>query len=186
MKYSSQNLTLNLTLLLAEEFKRLGYDILWHATGDQEPQTAGLPTPQGEITLVPEFPANPTYVVRLNSEDDEGEEVVIPAFTLLLGPVRKLKRLGIGQKEFFRERKIIIDGFARDSFEQRKLADALYDWLDEKEQIPVLDYDSDPDTPPPLEPVWVGWVEVHHQELAGETDAVRYYIRAVATLRYVE
>lgn len=188
MKYSTNNIQVSLTLQLAEFLRSKGYDIRWHSTGAVEPQTAGLPSPKDVITLTPEFPVNPTYIVRLNNRSPAPEEVAVPAFALqAVGSPKRLRRLGLGQKEHERERAIRVDGFAADQHQQKELADLLYDWLEGDDvRLRVSDYDSDPSNPPSLDPVEVDFAVVDRLELIGEVEAVRHYIQVTAAIRYVE
>lgn len=188
MNYSTDNLLISLNRKLAESLRAFGYDVRWFATGEVETHTAGGEA-KGTVTLVPDFPANPTYIVRLNDGGSPGaEEIAVPAFALRLddSPERG-DRAGIGESVFYRERTFEIDGFAADDFQQRELMDFFYEWLQIGDvYLPVWDYSTDPDNPTSLEPLEVWRAYVEKENFLHEIEAIRYYIRIVAIVRYVE
>lgn len=189
MKFSTSNILISVTLCLTDYLKAHGYDIHYQASGIDEAQTAGLSEPRSTITLVPDFPANPDSIVRLRS-DREAEEIVVPALAIIVGPSpRRVGIVGLGHKDYWWERQISVDGFALDEFQHRELADLLHDWLEseEEKEIPVYDFDIDPDNPTLLdEPLRVSFSTVAREELVNKVEAVRYYMRAVALVNYVE
>lgn len=187
MKYDTTNMTLSLYRHLSELLRGLGYDVFWHATGETDPQTAGLAEKKGTITLVPEFPANSSTIVRLISGSPDEHQIAVPAFALkVLGGPKKIKRQGLGDPIFERERRFRIDGFALDSAGHRALADSLYDWLEGTDKrLDIWDY-SGGSNPTPLEPALVRFAEVDREELYQENEAIRYYIHLIAALRYYE
>jgi hypothetical protein len=190
MKYTTNNMTVSLTLALAVFLRSHGYDVHWHATGDTDAQTAGLSTAKGTVTLVPEFPANPTYIVRLRDDSAGAEEVVIPALSVQLpNGASRGDILGLGDPRYFWQRDLRVDGLATDEFQHRELADLLHDWLQsvERKEFTVYDFDTDPSGTTLLEPCWVDHADkVWRTELTGDVDTIRYYVRATATLSYVE
>lgn len=186
MKYSTNNLTLSLYQHLATQLRSYGYDVRWWATGDVEFLTGG--TSKGVMTLVPEFPANPTTIVRLTAGTPTESEIVIPAFTLQVvgGPI-KIARYGLGDSRFERERLFLIDGFVRDQYEHRELADLLYEWLEPSgTYLTVWDYDANADAPPELDPALVWDLQVDRRELTDGDEAIRYYIALRGSVRYFE
>lgn len=189
MRYSTDNMLISLNRNLSDALRAFGYDIRWQATGNIEGQTSGAAQSKGTITLVPDFPAEPTYIVRLNDgSSPSAEEIAVPAFSLRVsdGP-RKRSRLGIGSLEFERERAFQIDGFAYDEFQQRELMDFFYDWLDEgNKRLPILDYSLDAASPTPLPSVDVWRAYVEKEELIHEVQAIRYYVKVTGIVRYVE
>jgi hypothetical protein len=181
MLYTTTNLQIGATLDFASRMQKAGYNIFWHAVGVLDPSTAEG-EPLGTITLVRDFPANPTYVVGLKSESPAEHEVVVPAFTVQVLSPRKLQRLGIGNPLFFRERVVQIDGLVANQFQHRELADLIYSEYDkDKVFISVTDDAGDA-----LEPVRVPMVRVVRTEAIDQDESIRYYIRAVLVLSYVE
>jgi hypothetical protein len=179
-----------MTLSLGKHFSLMlrsqGYDILWKASGRKQTHTEG--DSKGTITLVPSFPANPTFIKRHTVGSPASHEVTIPAFSLrVLGSPRKIQRAGIGDPTFERERSFRIDGLARDSFEHRAFNDMLYDWLQGTDvYLDIWNYDVSRTEPPPLERAWVSTARVSEEELTTGDEAHRYYVSCVAALRYFE
>lgn len=189
MLYTTSNIQTSLTTALATLLRANGYDVYWHASGVTETQTAGLGTAKAVVTLVPEFPANPTSIVRLNDANVGEETVVVPALTLhVLGSPRRIRLRGLGHSDYEWARTVRIDGLAADEFQQRELQDLLYSWLHDTEwkEIPVFDYEADASSPPQLDPVYVQNAVVDRQELYLEVEAARYYLRALINLYYIE
>lgn len=188
MIYSTTNMTLSIYRQFADLLRGKGYDIYWDMTQEREQRVDTTVNAKGTITLCSEFPANPTQVVRLSSGGPAEWEVVVPAFAIqVLGSPRKIRRAGIGDPTFERERRFRIDGFARDSFEHRELADALYDWLQESDKrLDVWNYDASAGNPALLEPVLLWDTSVDRQELTSGDEAHRYYINLSASVRYFE
>jgi hypothetical protein len=179
----------SVTLSLADFLRSRGYDVRWHATDTVDANVVDAAHPKAEVTLVPDFPANPSFIVRLKSDSASSDEIVVPALSVhaLPGP-KRVRHIGIGHSDWEWERHVLVDGLAADDFQQRELADLLHDWLNSewRKPVPISDYDTDPTTPTPLEPAYVDFATVDRDELYTENDAARYYVRADAMLRYVE
>lgn len=188
MLYSVTNVQTSLTLDLASRLRAAGYAVRWQTSGLVEDETAGLGTPRATVTLVKEAPATPEHIVRLNEGDTPGEhEVAIPALSLHLpAPEQKMKRLGLGHTEFFRQRDILIDGLAQDEFEQTDLEALFNTWYGGSGVLlSVSDY-TDEENPVSLAPVEVIRAVIGTEEAETEIDAVRYYLFARLTIEYVE
>lgn len=187
MQYSTDNLQISLTLLLASRLREKDYNVRWQLSGEVESFTSGAASAKGTVTLVKESPANPEHIVRLNDGESPADyEIPIPALTLQVGPDHRGNRYGMGHSEFFRTRTITIDGLARDEFEQADLERVLSDWLlDEMPRLSVSDY-ADPNSPVALNPIEIRSSRVVKTELSTELDALRYYVRAEVEVEYVE
>lgn len=189
MKYSTNNVLVSLTNNLATMLRANGYDVLWHKTGTTDARTDGSPEAKATVTLVSEFPANPTFIVRLKSDTAGAEEIVVPALSLRLTKLpMQVESLGIGHTERYWEREVMVDGLAADEFQHRDLLDLLHDWLRSVEfkKFGINDYDTNKSAPPALEPVEIQSAGVFGQELVHENEAVRYYMQATARFQYVE
>lgn len=189
MLYTTTNVQVSLSMALGQFLQSIGYNVHWQATGETDAQTAGLATPLGTITLVPEFPANPQYIVRLKGDSSGPEVIVIPALCLRIegSPTRKVIR-GLGHKDYEWQRHIVVDGFASNEFEHRSLADALYTWFQSVEwkEFPVYNYDANPVSPALLGSLWVETTGVDRKALVNDNEAVKYYIQAVSLVTYIE
>jgi hypothetical protein len=189
MLYSTTNMTISLTKALATYLRSRGYDVFWHQTGTSQPHTAGAGAARAEVTLVQEFPANPVSIVRLKTETTPQDKIVVPALSLqVIGTPERVTILGLGHRDYRWERHFRVDGLAADEFQHRELQDLLHDWLQNQEGVllDVSDYDTNPADPPELEPVEVVDATIDRKELVTEIEAVRYYVRAQATVTYTE
>lgn len=189
MQYSTENFQISFTLALASFLNSKGYDVLWKATGDTQAQTAGLPEAIATVTLVPDFPANPQVLVRLRGEATGAEAIVIPALCLrVLGAPQRRSIMGLGHTDYVWQRKIRIDGFGADEFQQRALMDLLHDWLnsEERKEFPVYDYSTTPASPTLLGNAWIHIGAADLTILVHEVEAVRYYVFATAMVQYIE
>ena len=188
-KYGTENLTISMTLHLADYLRSRGYDVFWHATQTTDANTAGLTPAKATVTLVPEFPANPTTIVRLRDEAAGPEQIVVPAFSLqVVGSPTRMEGLGLGHKDARWERELRVDGLAANDYQHRAFQDLLFDWLlsVENKEFVISDYDTDPANPTPLDPAWVTFATTDRAELISQIEAVRYYVRATAVLSYIE
>jgi hypothetical protein len=189
MKYTTTNVKTSMTLALADFLRAKGYDVLWHASGETEGQTAGLDAPKATVTLVPEFPANAAFIVRLKGDSAGAEEIVIPAFAVHVALPRRDSIQGLGHSDYTWMRDLRVDGLAADEFQQTDLAELLHEWLQsvEDKQFVILDYTSDAADPSPLDPLWIEHADpVWSTELVGAVEAVRFYTRATAVMSYIE
>jgi hypothetical protein len=187
MQYKTENIQVSMSLALAAFLVAAGYDVYWQGTGETD---STLVTPvRGTVTLAPEFPADPQFIVRLKGDSSHDEVIVVPALVLRVvnGPRRKTI-LGVGHKDYEWQRNIVIDGFAFDEFEQRFLADLLFDFLasEETKEFAIYDYSTDSAHPVLLGPLWIEVAGVDRQTLVNEVEAVRWYINATAVSLYVE
>jgi hypothetical protein len=188
-KYNTNNVKVSLTAEVATYLRSRGYDVFWHATRETDAETAGLTAPLATITLVPSFPAIPTYIRRLNSSDGGSDEIIVPAFTLYTDETpNRVASLGLGHKDYEWSRRVLIDGFADTAFQQAELADVFQDWLQSEEQkeFVIYDYATDPTTPPALDPMRVMFSHIDQLELVNENEAVRYYVKVIMLLNYEE
>ena len=199
MLYSTNNVQISLTVALAEYLRAQGYDVYWHTAALLEEQTAGLAEAKAIITLVPEFPSDPVFILpanpenvqRLKSEGVPSAEVIVPALSLqIIGSPRKGKIQGLGHRDYEWTRDLRVDGLAADAFQHRALADLLFEWLsgNDYRYLPVNDYDTNPTTPPALSPVEVlqDSSSAIRNELIHEVAAIRYYVQAQTRISYVE
>lgn len=188
MKFTTNNILVSLTTALADYVKSQGYDVLWKATGETDPQTLGGTT-KATVTFTPSMPANPAYIVRLKSDSAGPEEVVVPVLALQVPTdPKRIDIMGLGHKDYLWERDVRVDLFAMDEFQQREMADLLHDWLNSEEykEFPILDYAANPAAPPALGNCRVEFALVERQELIHEVEAIRYYVKASAVISYIE
>jgi hypothetical protein len=191
MKYSSDNITISIQRSFANALKAFGYNVLWRANGTSEAQTLGGQA-KGTVTLIPEFPENPAYLVKSAGLNDgstpKEEEIAVPAFAFVLptGP-KKIRIAGIGHSDYEWQRGFRIEGFAWDEFQQRELMDFFYTWIQGGNvRLPVWDYVSNPSSPPALDPVDVIRADAEKTELIHEVAAIRYYLSVSAIISYYE
>jgi hypothetical protein len=190
LKYSLTNVTLSVVQELSDQLRAAGYDVRIHESGAVYPQTAGLPTPKATVTLVDQFPADPTLLSGPTSDRGSANAIRVPAFSVEVSSVgQKVALRGLGHQDYWRQGRFRVDGFAADAFQQREIHAALSDWLLEADvSIPARDYEGTPGNPQALGPLMIPdeGVVVQAREIPNEHDAVRYYIQATAIVRYVE
>jgi hypothetical protein len=193
MKYTTSNLMISLTTQFATRLLENGFAVYWASTKEtDDPDSMLYPTPVGTVTLVSDFPTDPVNVTRSPRLNDgtvpsEGQ-ILVPAFALSIddSPIR-IRRVGLGQAEFERWLTVYIYGFTYDDFQQRKLKDVLYDWLQIGDvRLQVWDYDSNAVTPSELESMDVINAQVTKEERVTEIEAIRYYVAAEIIVSYFE
>jgi hypothetical protein len=193
MKYTTTNVQASLALDLARFLQAEGYDVLWQATQTRWGQSAGLATAKATVTIAPDFPDDPRLIVRLNSDPAVAQEIVVPALAVVVEPRERAGGMGLGHRDSLWERRVVVDGFAADAFQQRELVDALSAWLTREPSYAVaaVDVDNAPavgaDDVPTLDPLTVRKAEADPPTVAvTELEAVRFYVRLVAYVQYVE
>lgn len=188
MQYSQYNVTVSIFDALAQQFNSLGYNVRWFSTGDVD-ETSEYEV-KGTITLTRSMPANPAFVVQLkDGEEPEPEMVPVPCFTLLVGPRRQIRRLGLGDSSFEWERPVVIAGLADNELQQMAFTDMLDEWLTGgNKYLSVFDHENavDPDSPEEMPKLFVSRSKSTPNEVEHEVPAIRYIVRNQFVVRYAE
>ncbi|MBU8920979.1 MAG: hypothetical protein KOO63_03880 [Bacteroidales bacterium] len=172
------NITTSAAQFLAEKFTDAGWLVYWQATG----VSSGTAT-VGEVTLVPEFPAEPNFLVAPKSpiQARTAQDVIIPAFavTLVKEPKEEV-RAGLGEDLFKQRAMLLVDGFASDKAEHFSFATLFRTWFREGFSLPILDFENYPTNPPLVDSgnadVWFENRELHTAELVDVPHHARYYL----------
>ena len=136
------NLTTSFARYCAEQFTAAGWLIHWQAT-TVESGTATL----GEVTLVPEFPSDPSVLV-LPPRTRKASEILLPAFTIaMVQEPTILTRAGLGEDLFETVAQFAIEGFAVDQSEHMAFATLFRDWFRDGKVLPMFDYETTPAAP---------------------------------------
>jgi hypothetical protein len=136
------NLTTSFSKYLADKLTESGWAVYWQAT-EVSSGTATF----GEVTLVPEFPDDPSLLV-LPPKTRTSSEILIPAFTVTLyTEPYETTRAGIGDSEFLYNAAFGIDGFVVDQSQHMAFASMFRNWFKQDFRIPIYDYGSDPISP---------------------------------------
>jgi hypothetical protein len=182
------NLTTSAALYLAESLTDAGWLVYWQATG-VESGTATL----GEVTIVPEFPAEPNFLVLPEDpiQTRTANKVIIPAFSIrLAAEPREERRAGLGEDLFQQRGTILIDGFVTDKAEHLSFATLFRNWFREGFSLPIRDYENYPSNPPLLDSgnvdVWFENRELDALELLDVPPHARYYLNMEVDIVYFD
>ncbi len=144
-QYTSLNLTTSAAIFLANKFTSGGWAVHWQATN----VTSGS-AGQGTVTLVPEFPDEPSnLILPVSGVAFTQHEVTIPAFTVQLSsePVED-ERAGLGEEVFESKARILIDGYVVDQAQHLAFATLFRNWFRKDTWFPVFDFETNPTAPP--------------------------------------
>lgn len=192
MLYSTVNVEISLKVAFGDYLRARGYAVRWQDSGVVDPPTGGTATPGGPpkdtVSLVSDFPAEPTNIVRLTSDQKGPQTIVVPAFTLhaLTLPARQGIR-GLGHADYEWERHVRLDGFAADEFQHRELADLIHDFFNDvgEKEFEISGYDQNAAAPPDVGPLRVRLAAVQRPVKQEWPQQVRYYVTATAVLYYI-
>lgn len=137
------NLTTSVARYLAEKFTGAGWAIYWQATDVM----SGTAT-NGEVTLVPEFPSEPSMLVLPPRDARTSTEVLLPAFSVqLISEPSEVSRAGLGQDLFEQFASFAIEGFAVNQEQHMAFATVFRNWFREDTRLLIYDYENDPVDP---------------------------------------
>jgi len=183
-QYTSLNLTTSAAVYLANKFTSEGWEIHWQATN----VSSGINT-QGTVTLVPEFPDEPSNLVLPKTGLTRTQhEVIIPAFTVQLSsePAEQ-SRAGLGEDVFESQARILIDGYVVDQAQHLAFATMFRNWFRKDTYFPVYDFDTSP-TSPALIDEFVQFEDrfLNRFEVVNVPRPVRYYLNLEVDISYFE
>ncbi len=141
-KYTDLNLITSGATFLANNLTGAGWEVYWQLTD----VLSGTAT-QGSVTLVPEFPNEPSLLVA-PPRTRVINEVLMPAFAVTLSsePVESF-RAGLGDTEFEQRGSLLIEGFVVDTSQHLAFATLLREWFREDASLPLYDYELSPENP---------------------------------------
>lgn len=153
-KLTDINITTSVAGYFANKLVLSGWRVYWQAT-DVFSGTATM----GDVTIVPEFPDDPSLMVLPSAIKDTrvASEVMLPAFSLqiIAEPLEQI-RAGLGEDLFHFGAAMAIEGFVTNLSEHLAFATMFRNWFREGTVIPMYDYETSPTSPPPIDQhVWV-------------------------------
>jgi hypothetical protein len=136
------NLTTSAAVFVGEQFADAGWAVYWQAT-DILSGTAV----EGEVTIVPEFPDDPSLLV-LPPATRSASKILLPAFAVTLSSEPfDVIRAGLGETIFEQRSSIMVDGFVADQSQHLAFATMFRNWFRDGVIFPVRDYESSPTNP---------------------------------------
>ena len=183
-QYTSLNLTTSAAVYIANKFTETGWAIHWQATNI----TSGVAT-NGTVTLVPEFPDEPSnLILPVSGVAFTQHEVTIPAFTVQLSsePVEE-DRVGLGDATFESRARILIDGYVVDQAQHLAFATLFRNWFRKDTWFSVFDFETNPTSPPLIDEfVQINDRFLNRLEVVNVPRPVRYYLNLEVDISYFE
>lgn len=182
-QYTDTNLTTSLAGYFANQLTSVGYAVYWQATAI----SSGVGT-AGSITLVPEFPNEPNFLV-LGPRPRVPNEALIPAFSVRIAksPYEEA-RAGLGEDLFRQRAEVVIDGFVENRVQHLAFGTMLRNWFRGITYIPIYDWDDNPTTPALIDGIntYTENRQVERIELPNVPNPLRYYLNMTAELVYYD
>lgn len=182
-QYTDINIVTSVAGYFANQLVASGWAIYAQATGIM----SGVAT-QGTVTLVPEFPNEPGFLV-LPGGPRTPNEVQIPAFSIHItrAPIDE-RRAGLGQDLFVQRLQITIDGFVVSQAQHLAFGTMFRNWFREDTYISIYDWESNPTTPPLVDDhnTYIQNRQVEQMEMTALPNPVRYYINMTADLVFYD
>lgn len=184
-QYTDSNLITSISGYLANQMTAAGWQVYYRFTGIY----SGTAT-QGIISLVPEFPNEPQYLVLPTTPRNQTpNSIILPAFSVRLDrqPVEE-QRAGLGQDLFVQRAEMVIDGFVPDRASHLAFATLLRNWFRTDTYISVYDWDSNPSTPALVDDrnTRIENRQVERIEVPSVPNSVRYYLNMTADIVYYD
>jgi hypothetical protein len=132
----------------------------------------------GEVTIVPEFPNEPSMIV-LPPRARNSNEVLLPALAISLFREPFMEaRAGIGEDLFRQNVTIRVDGYTVDQSQHMTFATLFRNWFREGYLLPVSDFESDPVTPASVGNLEIDRLSIDRVEFTEAPESTRYYVSA--------
>ena len=182
-QFSNINIVTSVAGFLANRLVESGWRVYWQARA----LFSGVGT-MGEVTLTPEFPNEPSFIVQ-PPRDRTQSEILIPAFAVRLSeePVEEI-RAGLGQ-DLFREAGVIqIDGYVLNQAQHMAFATMFRNWFRQDTYIPIWNWEANPVTPQLIDDhnVYIENRQVEALEMVNLPSPVRYYLNCTADIVYYD
>lgn len=142
----------------------------------------------GEVSVVSEFPVEPTYIVpppRPRSQN----EVITPAFSVRIGEQpEEVELAGIGEDIYEQRVEIQVEGFVTDLAQHLAFSTLLRNYFRKNTRIPLFDWEGNQVTPELIDYTnnYVDRRLVEAVELPNVPDPVKYYISMIFDLVYYD
>jgi hypothetical protein len=182
-KFSDINLVTSVAGYFANRITESGWKVYWQARAIFS-GTGSV----GEVTLTPEFPNEPSFIVQPPRERTESE-IIIPAFAVRLVDMPiETERAGIGEDLFRESATIQIDGYVLSQSQHMAFSTMFRNWFRQDTYIPIWDWEANPVTPSLVDDhnVYIENRQVEALEMTNLPSPVRYYINMTADLIYYD
>lgn len=182
-QFTNINVLTSVAGYFANQLTAAGYAVFWQAQ-QVFSGTASL----GEVTIVPEFPNEPSFLVQ-PPRDRTQSEVVVPAFAVRFsGDPSEEERAGLGQDLFRQRGRIEIDGYVLNQAQHMAFATMFRNWFRQDTYITIWDWESNPVTPPLVDDhnVYVESRQVQTIEMPNLPNTVRYYLNMAVDIVYYD
>jgi hypothetical protein len=181
--YTNINLITSVAGFLGNKFADSGWKIYWQSRAI----FSGTGT-VGEITIVPEFPSEPTYIVAPPRSRTQNE-VITPAFCVhISSQPEEISLAGIGQDLYEQRTEMHVEGFVNDLGQHMAFATILRNFFRENTIIPIYDWESNVATPDLVDDRnnYIENRQIEAVELPNVPNPVRYYISMIFDLVYYD
>jgi len=183
-KFTDINLTTSFAGDFANKLATLGWQIYWQGTNT----FSGIAT-LGTVSIVPEMPNEPEYIVMPPRPNKTQQEVVTPAFAVhvLEEPIEEY-RYGLGDDLFKNRTTLILEGFTIDKAQHMVFATYIRTFFRPEFRIPIWDWEGNPTTPALIDNIntYVDHRRVDRLEFPDLPQPVRYYLNAAIDLIYFD
>ena len=182
-KFSDINLVTSVGGYFANQLTAAGWAVYWQARGVFS-GTATL----GEVTIVPEFPAEQQNLV-IGPKARIQSEVIIPAFSVSVSMTPQEEILaGLGQDLYVTVTEITIDGFVVNKAQHLAFSTLFRNWFRKDTYIPIYDWESNAVTPDLIDDrnLYVRNRQVEVIDSPNLPNPVRYYINMTAELVFYD
>lgn len=182
-RFTNLNLITSIAGFFANRLTESGWAVFWQAR-----QVFSGTAVLGEVTLTPEFPNEPSFIVQ-PPRDRTQSEIIVPAFCVRFDtePIDEV-RAGLGQ-DLFQERAVIqIDGYVLNQSQHMAFPTMFRNWFRRDTYIPIWDWEANPVTPDLIDysNVYIENRQVEALEMINLPNPVRYYINLTADLVYYD
>ena len=181
--YSDLNIMTSVAGFFANKLTAAGWAVYWQALGI----FSGTAT-QGEVTMVPEFPAETTYLV-LGPRDRTENEIIVPAFSVgfQVAP-EEIQIAGLGDTEYESVALVTVDGFCANKQQHLLFSTYMRKWFQKDTVIPIYNWEDNPVTPDLVDDrnVYIRTRQVEIITSPNLPNPVRYYLNMTAEIVFYD
>jgi len=180
-QYTDLNLQTSVAIWLANSFTSANWKVYWQMT-----QVMSGTGSIGEVTIVPDFPNEPSIIV-LPPRVRNTTEILLPALAISIFREPFMEaRAGLGEDLFRQSMTARIDGYTVDQVQHMVFATMFRNWFRDGYLVGVYDFESNPTNPP-----FVGYLEIDRLavdkvEFTEASESVRYYVSAFVDFIYFD
>ena len=182
-KYSDINLTTSVAVYFAQKLNESGWRVYWQSTDTY----SGVAT-LGTVTIVPELPNEPEFIV-LPPRNRTAEEVVVPVFSVNVSQQPKEESLeGLGSDIFEEKASLVIQGFCADRSQHMAFATMFRNFFRPEFRVIVRDFETNPTDPPIVDDTntVIDSRSVERLDFTDLPQPVRYYLNAEINITFFD